>query len=235
MKLTTALSAVNNNPEYYKFIPKQIIFWKHFNINFIAIFIGEKLPDDLKEYSDNIIIWSKNLDLHTAYISQIIRIYYPAILNLPDDELVIITDIDMLPINSDYFKNGLEEYTINDFIYYREINCKMIYMCYNAAHPTTWSRIFKIESENDIEKYIYSNYNKHYNGIPGKAGWFTDQQVLYNNLINYPNLKVLNRPIRRLEMNKCKKYLNNKNNTFIHKYDDVHFHRSYLKNNIYIY
>ncbi len=47
MKLTTVLGSVNGNPEYYKFIPYQIKFWKVLDINFYAVFIGEKLPDEL--------------------------------------------------------------------------------------------------------------------------------------------------------------------------------------------
>jgi hypothetical protein len=37
MKLTTVLASVNNNRDYYLFIPKQIIFWKKFDIKFIKI------------------------------------------------------------------------------------------------------------------------------------------------------------------------------------------------------
>ena len=85
MKLTTVLASVNNNPKYYKFIPKQILFWKYFNIRFITIFVGKQLPDELIEYSDNIIIWNKNLDLNTAYVGQNIRMYYASLLKLPDE------------------------------------------------------------------------------------------------------------------------------------------------------
>ena len=45
MKLTTVIGSVNNNPKYYMFIPKQILFWKKFGINFIAVFVGNHIPD----------------------------------------------------------------------------------------------------------------------------------------------------------------------------------------------
>lgn len=35
MKLTTVLSCVNNNPEYYLFIPKQILFWEKFKFKIL--------------------------------------------------------------------------------------------------------------------------------------------------------------------------------------------------------
>jgi hypothetical protein len=64
-------------------------------------------------------------------------------------------------------------------------------MCYNAAHPTIWAKLFNIYSEDDISKKIIKNYNNYYNGIPGSTGWFIDQEIMYNNLINYEHLKVL--------------------------------------------
>ena len=230
MKLTTVLASVNANPNYYLFIPKQIKFWNHFNIKFIAIFVGETLPNELVEYASNIILWNKNLDLHTAFVAQNIRIYYPALLNLPIDEMVMITDMDMLPMSDHYYKYGLENFNNNDFIYYRHIDNNEIYMCYNASHPNTWSNIFNIKNATDIENKLYETYNKNYTGKPDDVGWSVDQQIMYVKLINYPNLKILNRPIKRLEMHKLKDHIAKNESIYINNYTDSHFHRSYFSN-----
>jgi hypothetical protein len=234
MKLTTVLCAVNNSPSYYLFIPKQILFWGKFNIKFVVVFIGESIPDELTAYTENIILWNKNLDLNSTYIGQNIRIFYPALINIPDDELVMITDMDMLPMSDRYYTTGLEYYCIDDFIYYRNIDGNQIYMCYNAAHPKTWSKVFNIKSEKDVEKALYDNYNRGYDGVPGSTGWYTDQEILYKYLINYPSLKVLQRPLKRLEMYDYESRLNNREKYFIYRYDDAHFHRSYHNNSTYI-
>jgi hypothetical protein len=212
------------------FIPKQILFWSKFNINFIVVFIGETIPKELQEYSKNIILWSKNLDINTAYIAQNMRLYYPAILNLPDDEIVMITDMDMLPMSCSYYTYDIEKYNIDDFIYYRYVDGNQIYMCYNAAHPKTWSKLFNINSEIDIETELYKNYNSLYTVNGGDTGWFIDQEILYKKLINYQHLKVLNRPIKRLEIDMYKNHLNNRDINFISNYDDAHFHRNYSNN-----
>ena len=47
--------------------------------------------------------------------------------------MVMITDMDMLPTNDKYYKENLENYSHDDFIYYRNIDHRQIYMCYNAA------------------------------------------------------------------------------------------------------
>jgi hypothetical protein len=234
MKLTTVISSVNLNSQYYMFIPKQILFWKHFNINFIAIIVGENIPDELKEYSNNIILWNKNLHLNSVFVAQNLRMYYTSLINLPDDELVMITDMDMLPMNHTYYTQDLEHFTKDNFIYYRNIDCNQIYMCYNAAHPHTWGRIFEIHNECDIENKINETYNTCYSGIPGSDGWFIDQEIMYKKLINYIHLKVLNRPIKRLEIPDYKNLLDNNLTNFISNYDDAHFHRSYFSNLNYI-
>lgn len=232
MRLTTVLGSVNNNLNYYSFIPKQIKFWKKYNINFIAIYIGNKLPNELELYSNNIILWNKNLDIHGAFVGQNIRLYYPAVLDLPDDEIVMITDIDMLPLNNKYYTDGLENFKQEDFIYYREIDelNKEIYMCYNAAHPKTWSKVFNINSLNDIEKKLYDTYSINYSGIPGKDAWATDQKVLYKYLINYPHLQILKRPIKRIEQNYIATMFMYKKKIKFEDYDDIHFHRSFIRN-----
>lgn len=230
MKLTTVLGSTNLNPRYYMFVPKQILFWKHFGIKFIAVVVGEKIPDELIEYSQNIILWNKNLNINTAFVGQNIRMYIPALLNMPDDEMVMITDMDMLPMNDSYYKDGLENFKKEDFVYYRNVDGNQIYMCYNAAHPSIWGKLFSVNNECDIETIINQTYNNQYSGIPGHTGWFIDQEIMYNKLINYENLKILNRPIKRLEMDHFTNLVNSGETNFISKFDDSHFHRSYSDN-----
>lgn len=40
-----------------------------------------------------------------------------------------------------------------------------------------------------------------YNGISDSNGWYTDQRLMYSHLINYPHLKILNRPINDYKQN----------------------------------
>ena len=240
VKLTTVLASVNNNREYYMFIPIQILLWRIFNIRFIAIFVGDELPDELKskltvdEIKNNIILWNKNKNLKDSFVSQNIRMYYPSLIkNLCKDEIVMITDMDMLPANPNYYCKDIECISSENFIYYRNIDnkYKQIYMCYNAAHPDVWCKVFGIENEKDIENKLNSTYKNSYTGIPGKDGWYIDQEIMYNSLINFPNLIVLDRHPKRLETDEFYKKINTNDEIepFINKYDDIHIHRSYFK------
>ena len=94
------------------FIPYQIYFWNHFNIKFIALLIGKEIPEVLLPYSD-IILWNKNLVLNASYVGQNLRIYYPALLNIPDNEMLMITDMDMLPTERLYIFGALKTEFLN--------------------------------------------------------------------------------------------------------------------------
>jgi hypothetical protein len=233
MKLKIVLASVNNNRDYYLFIPIQIYFWKKLGVKFIAIFCGNKLPDELINFKENIILWTKNAHVNSSFVGQNIRIYYPALIpDVSNDELVMITDMDMLPGNISYYDVNINNFNKDDFIYYRNIDGNEIYMCYNAAHPHTWSKIFDIKSESDIENAINQSYNLTYDGTPGCLGWNIDQQIMYNKLIDYSHLKILNKKINRLEVNMYRHLLNINYNDglFIHLYDDIHLHRSFTNN-----
>jgi hypothetical protein len=230
MKLTTVIGSVNNNPKYYMFIPKQILFWKKFGINFIAVFVGNHIPNELLEHQNNIVLWQHNSDLNPAYVGQNIRMYYAARIDLPDDEMVMLTDMDMLPTNPTYYTSGLEQHKFEDFIYYRHVDGNQIYMCYNAAHPKIWGKVFNIRDDADVCTRLNENYNSNYNGVPGSTGWSIDQEVMYNKLIHYEHLKILNRPLNRLETWIHRTHLQKKDTNFLRHYDDAHFHRSYHDN-----
>ena len=230
VRLTTVLGSVNNNPNYYLFIPKQIAFWRKFGIKFLAVVVGQEIPAELAEYKEHIILWSKNVEQKSEFVAQHIRMYYPALLSLPENEFVMITDMDMLPTNGDYYTSQLHTYSKNDFIYYRDIDGAQIYICYNAAHPSTWAKVFQISSEADIELRLKTTYMNDYDGRPAHAGWWLDQNIMYKHLSTFPHLKILNRPIKRLEVHDFKQHLQTNDVHFIHQYDDFHAHRNYKEN-----
>jgi len=211
------------------FIPKQILFWKHFNIKFICIFAGLQIPPALHDFKDHIILWNKNQDINSVFLGQNLRIYFPALLPLADDEMVMITDMDMLPMSSQYYTEGLEAVKKEEFVYYRSIDKDQIYMCYNAAHPSAWGKAFGIQNETDIEQALTTTFLNSYNGVPGSSGWFIDQHIMFQKLTKYPFLKVLQRPLKRLETCTFKERLR-KQKYFVNEYDDAHFHRSYKDN-----
>jgi len=230
MRLTTVVASVNDNVEYFGFIPYQIRIWASFQIRFLAVFVGQKIPDELSPYIDNIILWDRNQGLHPVYLGQHLRIYFPALLSLPDDEMVMITDIDMLPTSDGFYKKGMETFEKDDFIYFRFIEGNQMFMCYNSAHPSVWSKLFGVVTVDDVENRLRENYPSTYDGTPGGQGWFSDQELLFRTLIHYEHLKILDRPHRRLTREEFCDHLGQNDEGFLSRYDDFHAHRNFTNN-----
>ena len=103
MKLDCVLTAVNDNNMYLDFVPIFIKTWNKLYplVDVKIILISKEIPEHLKEYQDNIILFEPLSNISTAFISQYIRLLYPAILNYQNG--ILITDIDMLPMNKTYY------------------------------------------------------------------------------------------------------------------------------------
>ena len=172
MILDCVLTACNNNELYIDFIPIFIKSWNKLypNVDVKIVLINDTIPIQIEEYKNNIILFKPISNISTAFISQYIRLLYPCILNYKNG--VLITDIDMIPMNSTYYTKNIENISNNKFIYYRNVllNDKEIAMCYNVALPETWKEIFNINSIDDIIKRLIDINN---------PNWSTDQIDLY--------------------------------------------------------
>lgn len=191
MKLDCILSAVNKNPLYMDFVPIFIKTWNKLypNVDVKIVLIAQDIPQQLLEYKNNIILFKPIENVLTSFTSQFIRLLYPCILNYKNG--VMITDIDMLPMNRTYYTENIKLYDNSKFIYYRGNVCfneKQIAMCYNVATPDVWKSIFNINSLEDIILKIkdMSKNNQIIEGH-GNVGWFIDQLTLYNNVNNWNN------------------------------------------------
>ena len=183
MILDCVITAVNENELYTQFIPIFIKTWNKLypKIDVKIILIAKKIPIEYSDYMNNIILFEPIGNILTSFISQYIRLLYPCILNYKNG--VLITDMDMLPMNKTYYIDNIESYDNNKFIYYRGnalFNKKQIAMCYNVATPSVWKEIFKINTINDIKErltYIFKK-NRILEGH-GNIGWSIDQVHLY--------------------------------------------------------
>ena len=72
-------------------------------------------------------------------------ILYPCILNYENG--IMITDMDMLPMNRTYYTEHIKSFDNSKFIYLRGDVCfdyNEIAICYNVAVPNVWKEIFNI-------------------------------------------------------------------------------------------
>jgi len=241
MKLDCVLTAVNENKLYLDFIPIFIKTWNKLypEVDVKVVLIANDIPEDLILYKNNIILFNPIEGVLTSFTSQFIRLLYPCILDYKNG--VLITDMDMLPMNSTYYTRNIVEFDNNKFIYYRDNICfeyKQIAMCYNIATPKIWKDIFKVNSINDIANVIKETFTK--NIIKeghGNTGWCTDQITLYNKVMewnkktnNFIRLKEKQTLFKRLDRNTFDiSNVNIRNNITSGKYTDYHCYRPMSK------
>jgi hypothetical protein len=186
MKLGTVLTACDLNPLYLDFIPIFIKAWKTLfpEINVFIILISDTLLEELNDYSENIKLVSPIENMHTAFQAQCIRLLYPQ--TLQQDDGVLITDMDMLPMNRFYYEDAIKNISSDTFISYRDVLLPHeLPICYNIATPQVWKKMFQNET---LEKW-YTRAN--YDGNHGGSGWNIDQLVLIEKYNKYAGKKII--------------------------------------------
>ena len=242
MILDCVLTAVNNNPLYIDNVPFFIKCWSKLypNVDIKIILIATSIPIELTSYNKHIILFEPLKNISTAFISQYIRLLYPAILNYKNG--VMITDIDIVPMNRTYYTSNIKNIDNDKFIYLRHVllNTGQLAMCYNVALPKTWSDIFNIKSLQNIKQTLINKYKSvNYQGR-GKSGWNTDQTDLYklvmkwnNSSHNFIHITDKNTGFCRLCRSKFKTLDQQiKMNISNNKYTDYHCHRPFKTHKI---
>lgn len=191
MKLDCVLTACNENPLYADFIPLFIKTWNKLypTVDVKIVFISPCVPENLKCYEDNIILFKPLSGISTSFISQYIRLLYPALLDYKNG--ILITDMDMLPMNRTYYTKNIENFDDDCFVYLRHVLMRennQIAMCYNVANRKTWSQIFNINSMKDISTTLKNVHDKaNYKEGHNNTGWCTDQIDLFQAILNWEN------------------------------------------------
>jgi hypothetical protein len=229
MRIGTVLTATDSNPLYLEFIPMFIRSWKILfpEVNIIIVLISDTIPSEIEECKEYIHLVKPIPNMHTAFQAQCIRLLYPATIDRTDG--VIISDMDMVPLNRTYYEEPIKHLDDSAFISYRNLLLPYeIPMCYNIASPSTWKRVFS----NDILEKWYEEVI--YDGNHGGTGWNTDQIKLVQRYNEYTGLKYvlddsarMNRLDREDILKKDIKYV--KNQIQLRKYSDYHCLRPYSK------
>jgi len=180
MNVSCVLVACNESTRYLDFWPiVKTAWWGIVKLPCIMVYVGDTLPESLQ--NDPAVRFFKAIpNWPTATQAQCIRLLYPALLKTSG--AVMISDMDILPLQADCFIHGFEQFTSNQFVSLRGIDEqeKQVYMCYVGATPSTWSDLFNIQTEEDIRNKllewstIYPSDGNH-----GGKGWCTDQIELY--------------------------------------------------------
>ncbi len=202
----TVLASSNQNEKYLDCVPHFIDFWlgrsaaSAHDFTPMVLIIGSNLPKNLESYSKYCRLYNPPFGVSSVFSSQIIRLLYPAICAT---DVVLTTDIDMIPLSSREIDFVLSERDKNDssFDVVRDVLPEGQYpICYNIATPQTWSDVTGVRSLSDVDKVLEKEFlamnvaNSDYDGERGADGWYTDQEYLFRVVESFERM---GGPVRR--------------------------------------
>jgi hypothetical protein len=225
IKITRAIISWDNHPDFAHFWPIVSKAWKELiGVKPTLIFIGPKTVHLNTQYGE-IVYFEPIKNLPTSFQAMAIR---PLAAALFPNDVCIISDLDMIPINKEYFQKTVEKYSDDNFIvfypnFYKSEPDRYM-MCYNVAKGSTFAEVFKIKNETDIRRIL----NMWYKIFFPIYNYKTDEKMLHRYLYNWKpkekNLRLLNLKFKRLNREKWE-YIPEK----ISKYADAHILRPYEK------
>ena len=171
MKINRIFISTDDNPLYIQFLPMFSLAWQRLlGIKPTVAYVGN-LDDKthwMKEYCDDIIYYPKHNALpngrcQTFAARMLMRYLYP-------DDICMISDIDMLPLNGRYFDELLANYSVEKFVSsgynaykfgdgdpkstIKDPNLRKFPSCYTIATGKVWKEIINPNglSDSDIVK-----------------------------------------------------------------------------------
>ena len=166
--------AVNDSIHYYAYVPYVMKGWEKLGIKPYVYFIGQEIPDSIEGMVYQIVPPS---GVNPVSFAQVCRLLLPAII---DAKNVMITDVDMLPLPSNYWlKSG--GHPTESFVAMRKKNMRDYMMGWNSASPEVWGKVFGLRDRtrkgvvNKMEEWRQS-------GVWKDDDWNNDQRILMQKL-----------------------------------------------------
>lgn len=162
---TKVVFATDENPFYHQFKDPICQAWK--NLDFEPVCITLKKDDC---FADPNIVPIGNQ-------AQIVRVLYPSL--YPADKF-IVSDIDMLPLNGEYFKKIANEICDHSTIINASADAyqpaqEKFPMCYYAGYGAAFSSVTGISQKSDIANVMMEWFSK-------GNGWNTDEVCFFQSL-----------------------------------------------------
>jgi hypothetical protein len=187
MNIDYVIVSSDNNPTYLDFWDITKKMWCDLvGIKPVLLKISDK--DNYTDNGDNIVIEVKAIEnINTGLQSQIIRLFCSKYF---ENKNILISDIDMIPLNKSYFINSVSKYDDDSTIIYSSdaYGGHRYPMCYVLSNSETFNKIFELDNHPNFESfanYLIENENN---------GWNTDELYLTKKINEYnKNIIKLNR------------------------------------------
>jgi hypothetical protein len=180
MKIKYSIVSSNSDRKYLSFWPRVRDLWIRMGITPILVFIGDE--DKVINREEYIIHKIKKINnFPEAFQSQISRLFIP---KHYQDEVLLLSDIDMLPINKDYFTKTTLPHDEDSFVIfssnaYENSSNEIKYpICYNAAKGKTYSEVLDLNC--NFEEFSRRLWDDH-------PLWDSDEFYLGKKVNSFPH------------------------------------------------
>ncbi len=177
MKITKAIVSSDSNPVYLDFWYLVSKLWKlKFGITPVLLYFGDNIEDISTEYGE-VVQMSTLPNIPISTQAQCARIWYAGQCG---EEVVITSDIDMLPLSPKYFVDPLVNIEDDKYVHLNPLNGNTYFpMCYNVGKSSTLKEILDIDDsfESFMLKLInFSHGKEHTLKVSGLSDlWFLDE------------------------------------------------------------
>lgn len=170
MKIDCAIVSSNNNKLYLDFWPYVSKIWKvKFDIEPILLYVGDDEPDISREYGR--VIRVRPSTKYPEYIQSLfVRYWYATTLG---DKVGIISDIDMFPISTYYFKDRIKDVEDGKYVHLNPCigTYGLIPSCYHVARGDTFKSVFCLQDGFEESLAALEKNNR----LAGQEYWFADE------------------------------------------------------------
>ncbi len=183
LKIDRAIVSSDANPMYLQFWPLVARAWQQLiGVRPTLLLIADDTVE-VDESVGDVIRFQPIPGVPTATHAQCIRLLAPAYF---EDDVCIISDIDMLPLSKAYFVNSIKDLPDDAFVVYRDRaygnDARRFPMCYNVGKGCLYKSIFRFNSVADIP-YIIKKW------VEKGFGWNTDEIILTAYVRQWPQFK----------------------------------------------
>lgn len=184
--MTAVISVTVGDPKYSFFVPLTIWAWKRIGVNAVVFFDGG-INHVVKLWHtesgvDGTMFVSFGAEPHkAATYSQCSRLYAAALPDIPDDEVLITGDVDML-VFGEYLKTKTADFDIFGSDLTPE---KQIPICYISAAAKYWRKAMQIDGrsyQECLDDLLGGIEAEHFRG----NYWGKDQETAYQKISSSP-------------------------------------------------
>ena len=189
MKIDYVIISSDTNTMYSDFYPIVSKKWNELGFSIIYLKV-DNYETDLHHTEYGLMKTFKAVEgINTGFQSQVVRIY--ASMLFTESKNIMMSDIDMLPLNGNYFSQNAAAVSEDNILIYSGQPYDNPYFpsCYILGNTNILKNVFELESS-------YSNFIKKLANY-SNCEWNTDEHYMYDKLIKYDKKIILERDFNR--------------------------------------